>query len=60
MSSRLAMPNRPAKLGRSKEASGMPTGEVAGSSNTAQPYMPASRKKDVAVKKPAIRLLSPR
>ena len=54
------MPNNPAKLGKRSEASGIPTGEVAGNSKTAQPYMPASRKKAVAVRKPAMRLLSPR
>ena len=37
ISNRLAMPNRPAKLGNSKLASGIPTGERAGKLNTAQP-----------------------
>ena len=53
MSRRLAIPNSPARLGRSRLASGMPMGERAGSVNTPHPYMPARRKKAVAVRKPA-------
>ena len=55
MSKRLAIPNRPAKLGSSKLASGIPTGERAGRVNTPQPYMPAKRKNEVAVMNPANR-----
>ena len=55
MSRRFAMPNSPAKLGKSRLASGMPTGERAGRVNTPQPYMPARRKNAVAARKPANR-----
>ena len=47
------MPNNPANDGNRRLAFGIPTGDLAGSANTAHPYMPANKKKPVAARNPA-------